>query len=144
MRAVGLDLGRRTLGLALSDPRGIIASPVKTIRFPENRTDYALQDLEEYLSTLDETPVLVLGLPLSLSGEVGIQAEYCLAFKDLLTSRGYQVEMMDERLTTVIAHDTMRNESLSFKKRKEKVDNLAASIILQSWLDRKGNSHDGD
>lgn len=138
MRALGLDLGRRTLGLAISDPFGIFAQPLETIRFPENRTDYALKDLLKYIDTLDEKPILVLGLPMMLSGENGVQAEYCLAFKELLEQQGFEVVMIDERLTTVMAYQAMHEGNLSQKKRKERVDSMAASIILQTYLDQKG------
>ena len=132
MKYLGLDLGTRTLGLAISN--GLIATSLKTIRYDdENKL------LEELKQVIDEYKVdcLVLGFPKNMNNTIGPRAEETLLFKEKLEKLNYKVELQDERLSTVAAHNYMIEADMSRKKRKEKVDALAATIILQTYLDRR-------
>ena len=134
MNYLGLDLGARTLGLALS--KGVIATSLKTIRY-EN-IDNLIEELEKVIKEYN-IDILVLGLPKNMNNTLGPKALETLEFKKKLEQLNYKVELQDERLSTVSAHNYMIEADLSRKKRKEKVDALAATIILQTFLDRKGN-----
>lgn len=134
MNYLGLDLGARTLGLALS--KGVIATSLKTIRY-EN-IDNLIEELEKVIKEYN-IDILVLGLPKNMNNTLGPKALETLEFKKKLEQLNYKVELQDERLSTVSAHNYMIEADLSRRKRKEKVDALAATIILQTFLDRKGN-----
>lgn len=138
MRYLGLDLGSKTLGIAISDYSNTIASVVKTIRFSDE--DY--QSLIEPLGNIvkeNDIQKIVLGYPLNMNGTVGMRAEICLDFKKMIEKQlNVSVDMEDERLTSVISNQILIEADLSRKKRKKKVDGLAAQLILQSYLDRKG------
>lgn len=136
MRVIGLDLGNRTVGIALSDYLGIIANPVGTFRFEEQDLDSAL---EQVITVIKENQVekIVLGLPKNMNGTIGPQAEYCLKFKEMLEeATKLEVIMIDERLTSRQADVIMLKADMSRQKRKKNVDKLAATIILQTYLDR--------
>lgn len=137
MKYLGLDLGTRSLGLSISDLTHTIASTYKTIRYEENDYDYLLQELKKIIEQ-EKIGKLVLGLPKNMNNTIGESAERCLNFKKLLEDNlKVVVEMQDERLTTVEAHNYMIEANMSRKKRKQKIDSLAANIILQTYLDRK-------
>jgi len=135
MRILGLDLGSKTLGMAVSDPLGIIANPLGTYRFEENDLESALDEVKKVVKeyAIEE---IVLGLPKHMNGDVGVQANYCLEFKKMLEDQlALKVIMIDERLTSRIAEKVMIKADISRKKQKKNVDKLAATIILQSYLD---------
>jgi len=137
MKYLGLDLGTRTLGLSISDLTHTIASTYKTIRYEENDYEYLLEELKKIIEQ-EKIGKLVLGLPKNMNNTIGESAERCLNFKEELEKNlNIEVEMQDERLTTVEAHNYMIEANMSRKKRKQKVDSLAANIILQTYLDRK-------
>ena len=137
MKYLGLDLGTRSLGLSISDLTHTIASTYKTIRYEENDYDYLLQELKKIIEQ-EKIGKLVLGLPKNMNNTIGESAERCLNFKKLLEDNlKIVVEMQDERLTTVEAHNYMIEANMSRKKRKQKIDSLAANKILQTYLDRK-------
>ena len=138
MKYLGLDLGSKTLGIAISDASNTIASVLKTIRFSDEDYQSLIEPLKEILINHDVKTV-VLGYPLNMNGTVGVRAEICLKFKEMLEKQlNVSVVMEDERLTSVISNQILIEADLSRKKRKKKVDWLAAQIILQSYLDRKG------
>ncbi|MDD5826722.1 MAG: Holliday junction resolvase RuvX [Bacilli bacterium] len=138
MKYLGLDLGSKTLGIAISDASNTIASVLKTIRFSDEDYQSLIEPLKEILINNDVKTV-VLGYPLNMNGTVGVRAEICLKFKEMLEEQlNVSVVMEDERLTSVISNQILIEADLSRKKRKKKVDGLAAQIILQSYLDRKG------
>ena len=132
MRYLGLDLGTRTLGLAYSE--GVIASSLKTIRYTEE--EYLIEELKKVIEEY-KIDLLVLGLPKNMDNTIGSRAESTLDFKGKLENLGYKVELQDERLSTVSAHNYMIEADMSRKKRKEKLDALAATIILQTYLERR-------
>lgn len=136
MRIIGLDLGSKTIGVALSDTLGMMAHPVGTFYFKNNNLDEALEIVVRLVKEND-VHTIVLGLPKNMNGSIGFQAQYCLDFKEMLARElEMEVVMIDERLTSVMAERTMMSADLDNKKRKKLVDKVAASIILQSYLDR--------
>jgi len=138
MRCLGLDLGTKTLGISMSDENAIIASTFKTIRFDENQEESVIPELKSIIVEFN-IGTIVLGLPKNMNNTIGPRGEACIKYGEILKERlNIPVEMQDERLSTVAAHNYMLQADMSRKKRKEKVDSLAANIILQSYLDRKG------
>lgn len=136
-RYLGLDLGTRTLGMALSDATGLIATTYKTVRYPEGQFDFLLEEVKKVVLEYPITTI-VLGLPKNMNNSIGESAKRTLKFgKQLEEYLNIEVVYQDERLTTVEATNYMLDADLSRKKRKEKIDSLAASIILQTYLDRK-------
>lgn len=136
MKYLGLDLGTRTLGLAISDSLGIIATSYKILRHDEDY-DSLLPMLKEEIEK-NHIEALVLGFPKNMNNSVGERGEIALAFKEKLEEEfQLPVYMQDERLTTRQAESLLISNDTSRKKRKKVIDSLAATIILQSYLDRK-------
>lgn len=134
-KIIGLDLGSRTCGVALSDALGMIATPVKTIRFEEDDYDSALDQVEDLIDANNVTKV-ILGLPKHMNGDVGVRGKISIRFKELLEEeRQVEVILWDERLTTVSAQKSMIASNMNRKKRHQMVDTMASVIILQSYLD---------
>ena len=139
MRCLGLDLGSKTLGLAISDITNTIASVLKTIYF-DNEDYFSLLDELEPIIKENNIGTLVLGFPKNMNNSIGPRAEITLEFKKMLEEKFHlKVVMMDERLTSVISNNVLIEADISRKKRKKKVDGIAALIILQSYLDQGGN-----
>lgn len=136
MRIIGLDLGSKTLGIAISDGLGMIAQPLVTIHFTEDDYDDAIEQL---LSLLEKQQVceVVLGLPKHMNGDIGIRGEISISFKEKLEENKIEVTLWDERLTTRVANQTLLAANMSREKRKKVVDQLAAAVILQSYLDSR-------
>ena len=139
MRCLGLDLGTRTLGLAISDKSNMIASPYRVLRWDGEDYDILFKDLDSIIKDNNITD-LVLGLPKNMNNSLGFAAERSMKFKEALESR-YQMEvhLIDERLSTVEATNYLLDADVSRKKRKKLVDGIAASIILDTYLKMKGN-----
>lgn len=137
MKIVGIDLGRRTVGIAVSDVLETIASPINTYRIRENDLQGALDCVKMVIEEYGIQKI-VLGLPKNMNGTLGPQAEYCLEFQKMLEeATKLEVVMVDERMTSIMANNIMLEADLSRNKRKQNVDKIAASIILQSYLDLK-------
>ncbi|MGD9963782.1 MAG: Holliday junction resolvase RuvX [Candidatus Izemoplasmatales bacterium] len=137
MKIVGLDLGSKTLGVAVSDPSMTIATKLSTIIFTNNDFDYAINELFAILKGV-EINCFVLGLPKNMDGSLGFQAQSSINFKAKLEEKfNKEVILWDERLTSKMAESVMISANLSRKKRKTKVDFVAATIILQSYLDSR-------
>ena len=135
MRYLGLDLGSRTLGVAISTS-GILASLYTVIRHNEeyNRLVNEVKDIVEK----EKIDIIVLGLPKNMNNSLGEKANLSLDFKKKLEkATGKEVILEDERLTTKVATNALLEKDVSRKKRKERVDSVAATIILQSYLDKK-------
>ena len=132
-----MDLGTRTLGVSISDLTHTIATTYKTIRYEENDYGFLIDELRKIV--LDEKVCkIVLGLPKNMNNTIGESAMRCLQFKDMIQKQlSLPVVMQDERLTTVEATNYMLEANVSRKKRKKKIDSLAANIILQSYLDKE-------
>lgn len=141
MRCLGLDLGSKTLGIAISDRTNLIASVYKTIFFKDEDYSSLIEPLREIVVN-EDIGTIVLGLPKNMNNSLGTRAMITLEFKEKLEKElGILVVMEDERLTSVISNNILISANISRNKRKKKVDGMAAEIILQSYLDRlrKGN-----
>lgn len=133
MRILGLDIGDKTIGVAVSDPLGFTAQGVTTIKRIGKE-----KDIEELKKICEEYKVetIVAGLPKNMNGTLGPQSEKVLKFCAVIEERiSLPVKMWDERLTTVAAHRAMLEADLSRAKRKKIVDKMAAIYILQGYLD---------
>ena len=136
MRALGVDLGSKRIGIAVSDPTGTIASPLTVVR----RSKSSRRDLDEIarIARDEEVTLIVVGLPLTMRGEVGPAAAAAIAEADrLATVVGVPVETHDERLTTVTAERSLIEAGMRGQQRRYVVDKVAAAVMLQSWLDTR-------
>lgn len=137
MRYLGLDLGTKTLGIAKSDSLGLIASSYKLLKFENEDYESLINPLKEIIDEL-KVDKLVLGLPKNMDNSLGFAAERSLNFKKLVEDKlNIEVILQDERLSSVEANNLMIMGDTSRKNRKEKVDSLAATIILQRYLDQR-------
>lgn len=136
MKYLGLDLGSKTLGISISDDNGIVATSLKVIRHNE---DYEKLILEvEKLVTEKNIDGVVLGLPKNMNNTIGPKGELSLNFKEELAQKlTIPVYLQDERLSTVSAQNVLISGGMSRKKRKTVVDSVAATIILQTFLDKE-------
>jgi putative Holliday junction resolvase len=138
LRVLALDVGERRIGLALSDPTGVIASPIGAI----NRATES-EDIEAVLRLATEhgAAEIVVGLPLSLSGEMGHQARAVRRFSQGLSKlSALPVRTVDERYTTVQAERLLREAGVEPSRDRARTDAAAAALILQSFLDSGGRS----
>lgn len=136
MRIIGLDLGTKTLGVAVSDKLGIIASFYKTFFFKDEDYNSLVPVVKNLMEEFD-TNKIVLGLPKNMNNTLGFASERSINFKELLEKElDIEVILEDERLSSVEANNALIGSDMSRKKRKDKVDSVAASIILQRYLDR--------
>lgn len=137
MRYLGLDLGSRTLGVAVSDKTGLIATSLRTIRHNEEY-DRLLVEVQGLVNELG-IDAIVLGFPKNMNNSIGPKGELSLDFKSKLEEKlTIPIYLEDERLTTVTANNVLISGNVSRKDRKKVVDSVAATIILQSYLDRSG------
>lgn len=138
MKYLGLDLGSRTLGISTSDNLGLIASSLKTIRH-EEEYDRLIKEVQLLVDEL-RIEAIVLGFPKNMNNTIGPKGELSIKFKEELEKvLTIPIYLEDERLTTKSATDVLIKGNVSRKKRKKVVDSLAATIILQNFLDKKGN-----
>ena len=136
MRYLGLDLGTKTIGLALSDKTGLIASSYKVLHH-DNNPESCLEELKSIINGFN-VDAIVLGLPKMLNNSLGERAEETLKFKKTLEDTlNIDVYLEDERLTTKSAEALLIKGDTSRKKRKKVIDKVAATIILQSFLDKR-------
>lgn len=140
MRIMGLDLGSKTVGVAVSDPLLITAQGLEIIRRKEeNKLRHTLARIEELIQTYEVTEI-VLGFPKNMNDTIGDRATLSLEFQDKLERRtGLPVTLWDERLTTVAADKAMIEAGIRREHRKEYVDKIAAVFILQGYLDYRAN-----
>ena len=135
MRILGLDVGDVRIGVAVSDPMKIIAQGLDPIKRVSPKTD--TQTVRHLVAQYEATE-LVVGLPKTLGGEIGIQAQKVLDFVEFLkTAVEIPIVMWDERMTTVAANRVLIEADMSRKKRKNVVDKVAAVLILQGYLDSR-------
>lgn len=139
MRIMGLDFGSKTVGVAVSDPLGITAQGVEIIRRKEeNKLRQTYARIEELVLEY-QVEEIVLGLPKNMNATEGERAQLTREFKDRLERRtGLPVTLWDERLTTVAADKAMMEAGIRREHRKDYVDMIAASLILQGYLDSRG------
>lgn len=140
MRIMGLDFGSKTVGVAISDALLLTAQGVEIIRRKEeNKLRQTLARIEELIVEY-EVSEIVLGLPKHMNATEGVRVELTQEFKEKLERRtGLPVVFWDERLTTVAADKIMMEAGIRRENRKEHVDRIAASLILQGYLDRRRN-----
>ncbi len=134
-RVLALDVGEKRIGVAVSDPLGLTAQGVETI-FTKGQARDILRITE--LAEQYATKRLLVGLPRNMNGTIGPQAERILAYSKMLEEAGFEVRHQDERLTTLMARRVLLEGDVHRDKRKEVVDKLAATYILQSFLDGGG------
>ena len=131
MRYLGLDLGTKTLGISMTDKTNTLVSPFKVLRFKSEDYESILEDLDAIIKDYDK---VILGLPKNMDGTIGFAGERSLNFKKLLENRNIEVELIDERLTTVMAEDIVHLNNEKVKNTKKKIDSIAASLILESYI----------
>ena len=136
MRSMSLDLGTRTIGIAVSDLTGLIANGVETLRRTSPERDF--MRIQELLAEW-EVEEIVLGYPKNMNGTIGERAEISEAFAEELRNRfpGISVILWDERLSTVAAEKVLISADLQRKKRRKVIDMMAAVVILQNYLDSR-------
>ncbi len=130
-RVIALDVGDARIGIAVSDPTGTIAQPLEVY----SRVGYG-PDCKHVLSLCErfDTRQVVLGLPLHMDGREGTQAQKVLAFGQVLQDAGLTIDYQDERMTTLTAERALISGDMRRQERKQKVDKVAAAVILEQWL----------
>lgn len=141
VRALGLDLGTKRIGVAVSDSEGLLATPIEVIlRQKDARQDYlaVVELVKEW-----EVNIVVVGMPYSLDGQEGPMAQKTLEeVKSLSDILPVPVVTYDERLTTVTAERSLREQGVSSKEGRKVIDQLAAAVLLQAWLDKQQTLED--
>jgi putative holliday junction resolvase len=134
-RIIGLDIGDKKIGVALSDPSQVLATPLKTIIRVSDES--AIEEIVD-LTKKHEASKIVVGLPYSLNGQIGKQAEKVLSFVEQITkATNIGTVMQDERLSSVSADQKLREAGKKGNKLKKGIDAAAATVILQSYLDER-------
>ena len=134
MRILGVDLGSKRIGLALSDASGMIASPLEVVA--RGGEDIGVARKIARIADVEDCGLIVVGMPISLSGEHGIAADGASRFVDILRNQtSLQVVVWDERLSTAQAQRSLLAADVSREGRKGRVDKVAAALILQNYLD---------
>ena len=137
MKYIGLDLGSRTLGVAISDEMGILARAYDTLRFRDDDYEKAIAYTIE-ICEKEKVNTVVLGLPKHMNGDEGVRAQISFDFKAKIEERSnIKVVLEDERLTTVSVDKAMIEANVRRKDRHQKKDEMAAVVILQNYLDKK-------
>jgi putative Holliday junction resolvase len=134
-RIMGLDVGSKTIGVAVSDPLGLTAQGLTTIRRQNKKFDYG--ELQRVIKEYGVAEIVV-GYPLRMSGMEGRQSEKMVAFAEEIRRKfKLPVHLWDERLTSAEANRVLRDSEMSIKRRGEVVDRLAAVLILQNWMEAR-------
>ena len=135
-RIIGLDVGSKTIGIAVSDAMGWTAQGIDTLRINEENEDFGIDQLLKIIDEYDVDTVII-GLPKNMNNSIGPRGEASIQFKDLLQQERPELKMVmwDERLSTVGAERTLLEADVSRKKRKKVIDKMAAVFILQGYLD---------
>ncbi|EKF51752.1 Holliday junction resolvase RuvX [Lactococcus garvieae] len=134
-RILGLDVGTKTVGIAVSDLLGMTAQPVETIKIDSDSGDFGFNRLAELIEEYKPSKI-VLGLPKHMNNDEGIRAEASRSYGEKISAKfGVAVEYQDERLTTMQAEKVLIDGGVRRKDRKKSIDKLAAVLILQNYLD---------
>ncbi|MDF2698811.1 MAG: Holliday junction helicase RuvA [Haloplasmataceae bacterium] len=134
MKILGLDLGSKTLGIAMSDPLGYTAQGIETFTFHENDYNLAINRVKEII---EKNPIkkVVLGYPKNMNGTIGERAKICEVFAETMRKElNVEVVLWDERMTTMEAEKILIDANMSRQKRKKVIDKMAAVVLLQSYL----------
>ncbi|MGD7021619.1 Holliday junction resolvase RuvX [Rossellomorea vietnamensis] len=135
MRVMGLDVGSKTVGVAVSDAMGWTAQGIETIAINENQSEFGLKRVDELIKEY-EVDKVVIGFPKNMNNTVGPRGEASQKYAKLLEDKlGVATILWDERLTTMAAERILLEADVSRKKRKKVIDKLAAAFILQGYLD---------
>lgn len=138
MKYMGLDLGSRTCGIAVSDELGILAHALTTLRFQDEQYIYCAKEVVR-LCKEQGVKTVVLGLPKHMNGDIGLRAQISIDFKKKLEELGnLEVILIDERLTTLTVDRIMISGNVKRNDRHKKKDEMAAVVILQDYLNSKG------
>lgn len=146
MRVIGIDLGDRRIGVAVSDPRRVVASPVQVVDRASSRSGGHKRDHLVIASLIKEFEAesAVVGLPLSLDGSVGPAAQKVLdEIEEMESSLGVPIVTYDERFTTVEAQRALQTMAVGGRSKRKVIDQVAATVILQAWLDAENATSDG-
>ena len=138
MRYLGLDLGIKSLGISISDKTNTLVSPLTVIKFTAEDYEKALHEVKKIITDYSITKV-ILGLPKNMDGSIGFAGKRSLNFKEMLEKDQIEVILEDERLTTKVAENIIHNNNEHIKTSKDKIDSLAACVILESYLKRCSN-----
>ena len=142
MRYLGIDLGSKTVGLAMSDATLTIASSYKTIFFKDEDYSSTISEIIEIVKDYNITKI-ILGLPKNMNNTLGERALITTKYRELLEEKiNIPIILFDERLTSVISNSILIEADISRKKRKKKVDSIAAQIILQDYLNKEKNDNE--
>lgn len=135
MRVIGLDVGTKTIGVAVSDELGWTAQGIETIKIDSENNDFGLKRIETFIHQYHPEKIVV-GFPKNMNGTVGPRGEACLEFAEVL-KKTFQIPVVlwDERLSTMAAERVLLSGDVSRKKRKKVIDKMAAVMILQGYLD---------
>ena len=138
-KILGLDLGTKTIGIASTDSLGIAAHGVETFRFEEFNFKKAREHVID-LCQKEDIEEIALGIPFYASGDLSPRAKSCLRFRDdlLKLNPNLKITMIDESFSTIEADEMLKESNLSYTKRKEIVDEMAAVVILNRYLNQKG------
>lgn len=140
MRYLGLDLGTKSLGVSITDKTNTLVSPLTVIKFSFEDYSKALEEIKKVILENDISKV-ILGLPKNMDGSVGFAGKRSLKFKEMLENSNIEVILEDERLTTKVAEGIIHNNNENIKNTKNKIDSIAACIILESYLKRCINDY---
>lgn len=137
MRVIGLDVGTKTIGVAVCDEFGWTAQGIETIKIDADQNDFGLKRIKTFIDEYNPEKIVV-GFPKNMNGTVGPRGEACLEFAELLRKTFHiEVVLWDERLSTMAAERILLSGDVSRKKRKKVIDKMAAVMILQGYLDSK-------
>jgi len=138
MRYLGLDLGTKTLGVAISDKTNTLASVLTVIHFNSNDFETASEELLKVMNNY-EIAKIVLGLPKNMNNTCGFATERSLKFKSILEAKtDIPIYLLDERLSTIEAENILLSADMSRKRRKKVIDGVAAQIILETFMKKEG------
>jgi len=139
MRYLGLDLGTKTLGVAITDKTGTLANFLKVIRFNSNDYETAINELLDIINNYQDIQKIALGLPKNMNNTEGFASERSKNFKKMLESKiDIPIYLVDERLSTTEAENILINADMSRLKRKKVIDGVAATIILETFMRKEG------
>lgn len=138
-KILGLDLGTKTLGIAISDSLGLAAHGYENFNFEEFNYKKAREHVIE-ITKEEDIDEIALGYPLHMNGELSNRAKSCIRFKDdlLALNPNLKIELVDERLSTVEAQERMHNLGYNAKQMKKNIDMMAAVVILETYMSKKG------
>ncbi len=137
-RYLGLDLGTKNCGIAISDKTNIIACPLKTIRYRENDYDYLANEINEIIKNNDITD-LILGNPKNMDGSSGFATKRGELLLEKIENKDIKIHLIDERLSTVYAQNILHDAGKDIRKSKKIIDTLSACLILETFMKKVEN-----